>query len=246
MAGNPQAALLARLGLTTDPRTGATGTGPGPARQGGCLMSSGEDRPTGRQTASTGTGEPRTAGAHSAGYQEGYPSETVDYGQGGTGQGYPSESASATGQGRRAGARAYPERAGYGRGEAGAETRRGPGLAASGALLILSGLITFFAGITGVIKGAFYGHPANYPFVYSIRSWGITEIVIGAVVFMVGACLLLGMEWARWAAVVIATLSAIANFMFLPYYPFWTIIVIAIDIFIIWECARGPRRREYA
>jgi len=211
-------------------------------------MSSGQDRPTGRQsgTANSGTGEPRPAGAHSAGYQEGYPSETVDYGQGGTGQGYPSESASRPSEGRRAGARAYPEPAGYGRGGVGAEPERRPGLAVAAALLILSGLITFFAGITGVIRGAFYAHPANYPFYFSIRSWGITEIVIGAVVFMVGACLLLGMEWARWVAIVIATLSAIANFMFLPYYPFWAIVVIALDVFIIWECARDPRRREYA
>jgi hypothetical protein len=228
-------------------------------------MSSGQDRPTGRQA----------AGAHSAGYQEeyqqqagsaqaqgrgtgaeGYPSETVDYGRGVSGQDYPSESAQGEaqgeaqgqrrgerpGEGRRAGARAYPEQAGYGRGESG-EGRYG--LAA--ALLILSGLITFFAGITALIKGAFYSNVANYPFYYSVRSRGITEIVIGAIVLLVGVCLLLGMEWARWVAVVIATLSTIWFFMFLPFYPFWSFIVIAINVVIIWDCAREhPRRREYA
>jgi hypothetical protein len=217
-------------------------------------MSSGQDRPTGRQT----------AGAHSAGYQEdqqsagagqaqgrgagaeGYPSETVDYGRGVAGQDYPSESGQygrgeRQGEGRRAGARAYPEQADYGRG--GGE--RNYGLAA--ALLVLSGLITFFAGITALIKGSFYSNVANYPFYYSVRSRGITEIVIGAIVLLVGVCLLLGMRWARWVAVVIATLSVIWFFMFLPFYPFWSFIVIAINIIIIWDCAREhPRRREYA
>jgi hypothetical protein len=232
-------------------------------------MSSGQDRPTGRQagTANTGTGEPRTPGAHSAGYQEeyqqsgeyagtqgrgatgeGYPSETVDYGPGSTGQGYPSERAEyGPGEGRRAGARAYP--AGSGRGDVRGEGEHGGGrhLGLAAALLILSGLLTFFAGITGIIKGAFYSNVANYPFYFSVRGRGITELVIGAVVFMVGVCLLLGMHWARWVAVVIATLSAIANFIFLPYYPLWSIVVIAIDIFIIWECAReDPRHRQYA
>lgn len=219
-------------------------------------MSSGQDRPTGRQT----------AGAHSAGYQEenqqsagagqaqgrgagteGYPSETVDYGQGVAGQDYPSQSAQygqgeRQGEGRRAGARAYPEQEGYGRGEGGGQHY---GLAA--ALLVLSGLITFFAGITALIKGAFYSNVANYPFYYSVRSRGITEMVIGAIVLLVGVCLLLGMEWARWVAVVIATLSAIWFFMFLPFYPFWSFIVIAINIIIIWDCAREHhRRREFA
>jgi hypothetical protein len=223
-------------------------------------MSSGQDRPTGRQT----------AGAHSAGYQEehqqsagagqtqgrgagaeGYPSETVDYGQGVAGQDYPSESGQyeqgeGRGEGRRAGARAYPE-AGSGRRGAGevAEPRRHFGVAAT--LLILSGLLTFFSGITGVIKGLFYGNVANYPFYFSVRGRGITEIIIGAAVVLVGFCLILGMQWARWVAVAIAAISAIANFMFLPYYPLWSIIVIALDIIIIWDCAREDpwRRRQY-
>lgn len=114
-------------------------------------------------------------------------------------------------------------------------------------LMILAGLVNFFSGITGVIKGSFFTTVANYPFYFSVRGRGITELVIGAVVVLVGVCLLLGMEWARWVAVVIATLSAIWFFMFLPFYPFWSFIVIAINIIIIWDCAREHhRRREFA
>jgi hypothetical protein len=199
-------------------------------------MSSAQDRPTGRETGRTRTDDPTTTGAHSAGYTD---DQTGSGDSGTTGQ-YAPESA---GYGRRAGAREYPEADEYGRGGTG--PARHLGLAA--ALLMLSGLLTFFAGITGVIKGSFYVHVANYPFTYSIRSWGITELVIGAVVFAVGLCLLLGMQWARYIAIVIAGLSAILNFMFLPFYPLWAIVVIAIDVFIIWECAReDPRRRRAA
>jgi hypothetical protein len=218
-------------------------------------MRRGHDRPTG-QGANTGMDDPRAAGASSAGYQEGhqqsgqgqggaegYPSETVDYGRG-TGQSYPSESAQYGPAGsRRAGAQAY--------GEPRVSRREAPppgryyGLAA--ALLILSGLVTFFSGIVGVIHGAFYHTVTNYPFYYSPRSRGITELIIGAVVFMVGVSLLLGMHWARNAAIVIAVLSAIFNFMFLFIYPFWTIIVIALDVFIIWALTHQDdnRRRDY-
>ena len=41
--------------------------------------------------------------------------------------------------------------------------------------------------------------------------------------------------------IVLAVLSAIANFFFIPYYPFWSIIVIAVDVFIVWALARVVR-----
>jgi hypothetical protein len=224
-------------------------------------MRRGHDRGTGRQsgTASSGTGDPGTTGATSAGeYQQpggnvqqgstatgqGYPQERADYGRD-TGQGRPSESAEyGPAQGRRAGARPYGEEE-YGR--AGSREVVEPRRRLAAALLILSGLVTFFSGITGIIHGLFFAHVGQFPFYFSVRSRGILEVIIGAGVFMVGVCLLLGMHWARHLAIVVAVISAIANFMFLPFYPFWSIIVIALDIFIIWACAYDtPRRREYA
>jgi hypothetical protein len=41
---------------------------------------------------------------------------------------------------------------------------------------------------------------------------------------------------------VLAVISGIANFLFLPYYPLWSIVVIALDVFIIWALASGGRR----
>jgi hypothetical protein len=104
----------------------------------------------------------------------------------------------------------------------------------AGTLLVLAGLWSFFVGITGVLTGGFYSNVPTYAFNYSIHSWGWTHVGIGIAVFAVGVCLLLGMAWARYVGVAFAVIDAIANFMFMPYYPIWSIIVIAIDLFIIW------------
>jgi len=72
------------------------------------------------------------------------------------------------------------------------------------------------------------------------RGW--THLILGAVVFAAGVCLLLGMTCARVVGIVLAVISGIANFLFLPYYPLWAIVVIAIDVFIIWALASGTRR----
>jgi hypothetical protein len=44
--------------------------------------------------------------------------------------------------------------------------------------------------------------------------------------------------WAGVAAIVLAGLSAIASFFFIPYYPVWSIVVIALDVWVIWSLTR--------
>lgn len=129
-----------------------------------------------------------------------------------------------------------------------AETGEGRAVAVMGftalaaVLMILSGLWSFFVGLTGILKGSFFVSVTNYTFTYNIHNWGWTHLIIGAVVFAAGVCLLLGMMWARVVGIVLAVISGIANFLFLPYYPLWSIVVIAIDVFIIWALASGARR----
>src|SRR5215469_11270680 len=122
------------------------------------------------------------------------------------------------------------------RAEAAKSQRRSYGLA--GTLMILSGMLTFFIGITALIRGIFFNSVATFPFYYSVRSRGITLIVIGGVAFVVGIALLIRMHWARHVATVVAVLGAVANFIFLPFYPFWSVIVLALNILIIWELER--------
>ncbi len=136
----------------------------------------------------------------------------------------------------------YQERAEW-EGAAGSPARAG-GYVLAAVLMIFSGLVTFFDGIVGVIKGGFFPRVANYPFNYSIRGWGWTLLIIGAVIFAAGVCVLLGMLWARIVGVVLAVISGIANFMFLPYYPLWSIVVIAVDVFIIWALTTGGHRHR--
>jgi hypothetical protein len=138
------------------------------------------------------------------------------------------------------------QQAEYGRGEDRRTVgRRHYGMAAT--LMILSGLLSCFIGSVALVRGIFFNTVSTYPFYYSTRSRGVTLLVIGVVLLIVGLALLLRMHWARTVGIVVTVISAIANFMFLPFYPFWSVIVLAIDVIIIWELAREDRpRREFA
>ena len=47
--------------------------------------------------------------------------------------------------------------------------------------------------------------------------------------------------WARTIGVVVAGLSVVLNFAWLPYYPVWSLIIIALDVFVIWALTAHGR-----
>jgi|SRR6266699_3478212 len=134
-------------------------------------------------------------------------------------------------------------------GSAGREYRAESGSAAAtgftmlaATLMIISGLWSFFVGLTAIIKNQFFVTLPNYTFEIDISSWGWIHLAVGGLVFVAGVCLILGQLWARVVGVVLALISAVANFLFIPYYPVWSLIVIAIDVFIIWALMTAGQR----
>ena len=100
--------------------------------------------------------------------------------------------------------------------------------------LILIGIFEFFAGLTGLLNDEVFGTPRNYLFDLGAVGWGIVHMGLGAVLVAAGFMLVLGAVWARAIGVAIAAISAVVNFMALPYYPLWSLIIIALDVGVIW------------
>jgi hypothetical protein len=109
-------------------------------------------------------------------------------------------------------------------------------------LMMLSGAWNFFEGLAAIIRGSYFIVLPNYAFNLSVTGWGWFHLILGAVVFAVGAALFTDNPWARAAGVVVAAASAIINFLYVPYLPFWSIALIALDIAIIWALLT-PRNR---
>lgn len=109
-------------------------------------------------------------------------------------------------------------------------------------LMVMSGVWSFFQGLAAVIHGQLFVTTPNYAFTVSISGWGWAHLILGCVVFVAGLCLFMDMLWARVAGVFLAMASAVLNFIWIPYYPLWSIVVIAIDLFVIWALM-VPRRR---
>ena len=108
--------------------------------------------------------------------------------------------------------------------------------ALAGTLLVLGGLWGVIEGIVALSTSHIFitAPNSNYTYHWSVHNWGWAMLGLGIVLFAVGVCVFLGMAWARYLGAALAVISAIANFMLIPYTPIWSIILIVIDAFIIW------------
>jgi hypothetical protein len=110
------------------------------------------------------------------------------------------------------------------------------------ALMIVGGIWAFLVGISALAKDRVFVMTSQYTYKINVTGWGWIHLILGILVVIGGLCLLLGQTWARILAVFLAVCSAIAQFLFLPYYPLWSILIIALDVFIIWAVLTSGRK----
>jgi hypothetical protein len=112
------------------------------------------------------------------------------------------------------------------------------GVVFASTMLVMVGFYQALTGLVAVLNQDFYATARNYTFDLDVGAWGWLHLVLGAVAVAVGIGLIRRATWAGVAGVLIAMLSALANFLFIPYQPIWSLVMIAIDLWIIWSLTR--------
>ncbi|MGV9712708.1 DUF7144 family membrane protein [Gordonia sp. NPDC003424] len=105
------------------------------------------------------------------------------------------------------------------------------------ALLLVAGIVGLLQGISAVANDDLFVAGPQYIYKLDLTSWGWIHILLGVIAIVVAFGMFAAATWARVAAILIASLSIIANFLWLPYYPWWSVLLIALDILIIWAVA---------
>ena len=95
------------------------------------------------------------------------------------------------------------------------------------------------------IIGDIFVTTRQYVFEFDLTGWGWVHLALGAVAVIVSIGLLRTAMWARVAGVAIAGLVVIANFLSLPYYPVWSVVMIALSAVIIWALCVVRRDNLY-
>lgn len=118
------------------------------------------------------------------------------------------------------------------------------GVMFAGVLMIMVGVFQVIAGIAAISEDDFYVKAENYVFNLDVSAWGWIHLILGIVVIFAGWALIAGRVWGGMVGIALATLVAIANFFWIPYYPFWSILTIGLAVWVIWSLTRPGVYRQ--
>ena len=103
----------------------------------------------------------------------------------------------------------------------------------AGILLIIGGALWIVEGLAGIIRGSSYINSANTLITTSAGTWGWIHLIGGIIGVAAGLGIFSGAAWARLLGILIATLSIVVNFTFIPLQPWWALTIIFIDLWVI-------------
>ncbi|WP_240638803.1 hypothetical protein [Microbacterium sp. ABRD28] len=105
----------------------------------------------------------------------------------------------------------------------------------AGVILLVSGV---FSGVQGLVAlvgpDTYYVMTNGSLWLMDVAGWGWWNLIVGALLVLTAVALFAGQAWARVIAVILAGLSAVGQLMLIPAQPWWSLIVIAIDVVIIY------------
>lgn len=114
------------------------------------------------------------------------------------------------------------------------------GLWATSVLLMVTGAVQLLQGVSAVQDGEVV--VGQYIYQWGASGWGVLHIVLGTL--MIAAAWYVGRVRARATAIALAAVSIVVNFLWLPYNPWWSVLIIALDAFLIWALATWHHRPD--
>jgi hypothetical protein len=104
-------------------------------------------------------------------------------------------------------------------------------------------VLTLLQGISALVNDQLLLVGPDYVYKFNMTGWGWVHIVVAILLGAVAVGVMFAATWARVAAIAMASVSIVVMFVWLPYYPLWSIIVIALDVIVIlavatWNMAR--------
>ncbi len=98
--------------------------------------------------------------------------------------------------------------------------------------LMIGGVLNVIYGIAAIGRSHFFVANTHYV-IGDLRTWGWVTLIIGAVELLAALSLVQGNAFGRWFGIAAASLAALAALLDIPAYPFWSLAVFALSLWII-------------
>jgi hypothetical protein len=112
----------------------------------------------------------------------------------------------------------------------------------AGAMLVVAGIWNGLIGFAGLVHDTLFVRVDGYLYTVDLTVWGWAHLFAGAALAGVGVAVRRGLPWARATGIVVVGVSLLINFLFLPYHPVWSVLVIALGVAIVIALATDEPR----
>ena len=99
-------------------------------------------------------------------------------------------------------------------------------------LLMLGGVLNVIYGIAAIGNSSFFVHNTHYVF-GSLKSWGWITLIIGILELIASVSLFAGQAFGRYLGIAVGGLAALGALLRAPCFPFWSLAVFALSLWII-------------
>ena len=104
----------------------------------------------------------------------------------------------------------------------------------AGVMMIVTAVFNGIEGLVALFRNEVYVVSPQYVFAFDLTTWGWVHLLVAIIVGVAGVGVMSGRLWGRLIGIAFALLSMIANFLFIPYYPVWSLLIITLNVFVIW------------
>ncbi|WP_327120328.1 hypothetical protein OHB12_16065 [Nocardia sp. NBC_01730] len=108
----------------------------------------------------------------------------------------------------------------------------------AGVLILVAGVLHLLTAIAAIAGRDIFVVTEDQVFLVDVTAWGWVHLVIAVLFVGAGVGIVTGKTWGYLAGIVMAAISILDNFVFASIYPFWALVMIAIDVLVIWALAR--------
>jgi hypothetical protein len=110
--------------------------------------------------------------------------------------------------------------------------------------MVIGGSFHAIQGLAAILDEDFFAVAESYAYDLDVVAWGWLHLITGLIVALTGLFLLSGSLLARMVALFIVVVSAIINFIYIPYQPLWSIVLLVVDGAIVWALLTFPEPEE--
>ncbi len=114
----------------------------------------------------------------------------------------------------------------------------------AGFLLLIVSLLDILQGLSAVADDELYRQSEQYLYELDLTAWGWVHIVLGVLGVLVAVGILMRASWALFTGIIVASLSVLTNFMFLPVYPVWSAFIIGFNVLVIWALSNQLKSNQ--